>query len=899
MPDGKNMSPDLPYKTTKMPPPIPGTVYGSAQERWQKLRDQGLISDEVAGGTSTVDISPPGDPNTQSWQDIAREQEERANKAQNMADMLYDRESPIGKMLLNLEQGNIPDIIRDPEKKESLEELHEEVMRSLYDPFVSLARDARTRFVPQNWTMQHEGGSVKRIANTAKVKISVHRPFKPERVKGLDQVAVKMKEKLTRSEYEQQVFQSRVYADLTTAEAHEKIFEDGFGKMSVYFSGFDQIAINTRRLTVASTEDFRQGFSVKRDKVLRVFLAAQKDEAGSDPNKKIENAPHFFEEGYTDLVKQKTAEMVDLHNVIGEMNHRDPFAEGSQDMRIKVTLTEQEFIGSLFKRVERTDEHGHLEWTREDGTKVIKPEDQTAKIIIYFDRENNQIPVDENNRPIRKPDHHKEVYTHILQYENTVRSELEHKRWMSLLMAYTMTDARVRLQEICRNRPDILSIRDASDPHLKEFKDLILKVNNMANDLLEDWDSPFISMERQAASDAVELNHMIQIATVNIANLGHISHWDRVKDTSGNLMYKFVDEVGDPDMALDAVSAMLTMQHEWTYAKIKDRISTPLLPPVHPKFVEKVVNMAAHGGRDPELLAYAEKSEYIARGFGMIGMFEAQLSSNPHWREGKKQRDELGIKCNSEVIQVLEQTMFGVPTVFDGAVYPMPIVSFFRSQSLFDSMHVSKDRTLQDILNDRVLLTEVNWEQYHPFAEDGRAVVGRFTTDITRMMYGAADGKAVDAFFASPAEAIKKIKKAMDIGGRAEVKLFKFTDSKGNTSTKPINKKIYEITFASYLYNAYLSFYKYGLWDGNEKFKINVDPMVEGDLSQHIPGFSDVIEQASYLLETKQGFPNYRDSFIALSLGLNEFSKGIGVVADKTYDDRLVRKAINIAKAHI
>lgn len=838
----------------------------------------------------------------QTLQDQLNEANERLEEAQSAIDSMHDRNSPLGKMIGLIESGKVTEMLRTPEKREELEEMHEEIVRSLYEPVIGLAKDARTHLVPQGWPMQHEGSSISRIASTIKTKSSVHRPYKPERAEHEDpQKLIEIKKILTKKEHIHDVFTSRMYAEATTIAAHQKIMEGAFGPMSLYFDGKGMMGLNPRRLTVPAMEDYRQGFNVKKDKVLKVYMSAQKDEAGSDPANKIENAPSFFEEGYSDMVKKYAAEMIDLHNVIGEMNHRDPFAEGGQDMRIKVSDTEQEFIASLFKRIERTDEYGKVE--------SLKLDEQSTKIVIYFDKDNKQIPIDDKGRPLSKPDRSKNVYIHTLAYENTVRSEDEHKRWMSLLMAYSMSDTRSKLQEICLKNPNILSVTDVNDSNAKEFKALIAEVDKLAKDLVDDWDSPRVSKEREAAASAVELNHMVQIGTLNIANLGHISHWDRVEimkevtkdgktisEGTGQFIYKFLDETGDPDMALDAVSAMFTMQHEFTYLKIKDRIGTPLLPPADPRFVEKVINMTVHGGRDPELLAYAEKSEYIARGYGLIGMFADKLKDNPVWKEGEAERKKLGLECNSEVIQVLEQTMFGVPTVFDGEVFPMPINALFRSQSLFDSMHISKTRTVQDVLNDRVLMTQIDWGQYHPFAEDGRAVVGKFTTDITALMYGAADKKTLDALFSSAPEFIHKVIKAMDIGPRADVQLFEFTDSEGNKSVKPINKKVYEVTYSSYLCIAYLAFYKHGLWDGNEKFSRNLVALKDGVQGKGLPGLNDFLEADSYLLKEKQGFKNYSDSHVLVKLGLTEFVKGIGVKADKGYSEteRFIKKVDTI-----
>ncbi|KKR86277.1 MAG: hypothetical protein UU32_C0018G0001 [Candidatus Woesebacteria bacterium GW2011_GWB1_41_10] len=819
-------------------------------------------------------------------QEQLAEANRRLVEAQGELESMYDRNSPLGKTIKYIEEGGVPEIITNPEKREVLEKIHEEMARSLLSPVISLAFDARTGFVPQNWPLQHEWSTITRIGDTIRTKASIYQPYRPDKEKD-----PKTKTQIEQREHVHNVYTSRVMAEMTRFRAFSTIIENGFSPMSLYFDGKGMVGLDTRRLTVMPTDSIRKAFGKIHDRVLTSFEEGQKSLPGSDAPKKIENAPRFFEEGFSDVIKEDAARMLDLANVISEMNKRNPFAEDGREMRIEdkyISKTEQEFIASLFKRVDRKDEYGN--------TENLGVDEKSTKIRIYFDKNNKQISVGKDGAPTAKEDHYKDVYIHTLAYENTVRSETEHKRFMSLMMSYVMTSAREKLRAIVEKNSDILSVTDEKDPVLQEFKNLIQLVDQGASNLIEDWDTPRVSLEREAAAAAFELNFMLQCATVSVANLGHIYHW-RMEETpkgSGRYLYRYLDEIGDPDMGFDAMTAMFTMQHEYTYGAIKNRISTPLLPPVDPKFAEKVINFIVRGGRDPELLAYAEKSQYIARGFGVIGLFAEQLKKNPSWLEGENFRKELELECNDEVIQVLEQTMFGVPTSYNEKVFPLPILPFFRSIGLFDSMHVSKDKTIQDLLNERKLITEVDWEQYHPFANDGRAVVGRFLTDITYIMYGGLDTKSLEALFSNPTEAIRKIIKAMDIGARAEARTFNYTHKvtapvtgteKVITEPKQINKKVSEITYASYLSIAYLAFYKFGLWDGHQKFSKDKEQFINAMGVPTETSFVSFLEAASYLLKEKQGFKHYRDSYMLLMIGLAEFTKGIGVQADVLYKD--------------
>ena len=875
----------------------------------------------------------------------------RREQAQRRAEQETGEISALGTTLLLVERGGVPELLENPERVEALDEVQEETTRTIFEPIVMYTRDARTGFVTKDWQMTSEWMQAQRVQEMIKTKSSIHRPYKPEKAEGEERADLEKKKRI------HELYQSKVKEELTRIASFSQIMADGFGPMGMYFSGREMVGVNQRRLTVTPTDTFRKAFGEHRDKVLNEYSRAVREKRKYERAQKklpeaqraplpenvrkvlIENGPKFFEEGFTDQVKEGAARMYDLANVISEMNKRNPFVgEGEREMRIDkehLTMTEQSLIAALFQKTERINEHGVPEG--------LGDLDRTNKIRIFFGKDGKQMPIDKAGNPIgpdgralrKLPDGNyqgatsKDIYINVLAYENTVKSEADHKKFMALMIAYTMTGAREKLLEIAGAHEGI-DINASEDDKkrmgfeqltaLKNLQNLRETVNLQAKEILDDWDSPRILQEREAAAAAFELNFMLECATLSIANLGHAYVWkqvevdengkeimkkadrDKVPDSQKRFMYQFVDEIGDPDMAFDAMTAMFTLHHEYTYAAIKNRISTPLLPPASAEFAEKMVNFVVNGGRDPELLAYAEKSPYIARGYGIIGMFPDELGKNAAWQEGAALRNQLGRECNEEFIQMLEQTMFGVPTVFNGEVFPMPITPFFRSIGLFDSMHVSKDRTVQDVLNDRHLLTEIDYDQYHPFAGDSRMVVGRFATEMTYMMYGAADKKGLDEFFSVPAAAIRKIIKAMDIGGRAEARKFKFakkdlktgkrvTDSK-LFEQRNFSRKFFEITHASYMSVAYLAFYTYGLWDGNENFKENKTKMIDGIINKELPGLLDFVEAGSYLLDKKQEFEHYRDSFVLLLLGLTEFAKGIGVRADALYPDaERLRKA--------
>lgn len=844
--------------------------------------------------------------------------------------------SALGYTFNFVEKGGVPEALKSPENSEILDEIQEEMTRTLFEPITLYIHDSRTGFTTPDWQMNSTRLQIESMENTLKIKSSVHRPYKPERGRNDEE-----KKELEKRQHIHEVYQSRVKEEVTRLASYGHIAADGMGPMGMYFDGKTMVGLNQRRLTVTPIDRFRLAFGVHKDKVLRKYKeAVAKDKEykkkGSETPEEVkkllvENAPKFFEEGFSDQVKRDAAEMHDMVNVLSEMNKRNVFAGKENEMRIKpehLSITEQEFVGALFRKQERIDEH---------GKKVSLGNDATQKIKIYLDEKGGQMAQNANGEPVDSGGNvidlktntkiiEREFYINLLTYENTTSSEEEHKKFISLLMAYTMlkdtkTGQGVRdvLQGIVQRNPDLklgLSEDEISTLPVQQHRDykllelLVAKVEETSQDLIEDWDSPRVRQEREAAAAAFELNFMVECASAQIANIGHWYHWERneIMDPvshkgTGRYEYKYLDEIGDPDMAFDAMTAMFIMQHEYTYSAIKNRVSTPLLPPVDPKYAEKIVNFVVQGGSDPEIVKYAENDEYIARFYGIVGLFKDQLKDNEHWKEGEeirlrqKRADGTQRECSEEFIQSLEQTMFGVPTIYGDKVFPMPIAPFFNL-TLFDSMHVSKDKTVQDLLNERKLLTDINWEMYHPFAGDGTDVSGRFTTDMTYIMYGAADAKGLAGFFGNPFEAIRKIVKSMDIGTRSNVRLidFKTKDEKGNNiiTKKPINKKFHEITYSTYLPMAYLSFVKFDMFSGGDKWQNTKESFLSPNspkLRDENPGvinYGDYLEAFSYQLNDKQGSEHYGDAMYLLFMGLREVVEGISKLADDYYANKVL-----------
>ncbi len=880
---------------------------------------------------------------------IASLQQQLAESAQKnfeaqdlIASLSADRNSPMGRMFNYLEKGGVHEAIQTPEKREVLENSHEEMVRSLFSPIITLAYDARTGFVPQSWPMQHEWGTLARIGDAVRTKAGVYEPYKQKKEGDPQNEQLEIKRRA------HEIYSSRVMAETTRLRAFSTIIENGFSPMSVYFDGRLMVGIDQRRLTVMPIDALRKGFGKLKDRVLNEYEKAaeihneleekRRSLSEGDPAKNqgdpeeikkvlVEGGPKFFEEGFSDVVKKDAARMFDLANVISELNKRNAFAESGQEMRIRnenITPTEQEFIGSLFKKLPRTDEYGEEKFRQEDQTRVIR---------IYFDKDGKQISVNEKGEPADPSamvSRWKDVYVNILSYENTVQSEAEHKRFMSLMMAYTMTGARERLQKIIAGNSDILNTSDLNDPLSKEFKKLYLEVNDKAKELVEDWDSPRVRQEREAAACAFELNFMLQCATVSVANLGHSYAWkmvevdrdgeviekeserDRIPDNEKRFIYKYTDEIGDPDFAFDAMTAMFTLQHEYTYSAIKNRVSTPFLPPVDPKYAEKLVNYVVSGGIDPERIEYGERDPYIARFYGIVGLFANEFKNNANWKEGEairkrqKRPDGTQRECSQKFVQALEQTIFGVPTIYNEKVFPMPIVPFYRSGGLFDFMHISKDKTVQDVLNERNLITDIDWENYHPFANDGRAVSGRFMTDMTYIMYGATDPKKLEALFSDPSSMIRTAIKAWDIGSRNEARTFDYTyvDSEERTQTKkePLDKKFHEITQTVYMAMAYLAFIKYNMWAGGKKWELDRNGFLmhhdqrTRDADPRITNYGDYLEAFSFQLTAKQGYEGYADAMYLLFMGLKEVVEGIAKESDVYYEEK-IRPVYNLNSA--
>jgi len=72
-------------------------------------------------------------------QEQLAEANRRLVEAQGELESMYDRNSPLGKTIKYIEEGGVPEIITNPEKREVLEKIHEEMARSLLSPVISLA----------------------------------------------------------------------------------------------------------------------------------------------------------------------------------------------------------------------------------------------------------------------------------------------------------------------------------------------------------------------------------------------------------------------------------------------------------------------------------------------------------------------------------------------------------------------------------------------------------------------------------------------------------------------------------------------------------------------------------------------------------------------------------------
>ena len=462
---------------------------------------------------------------------------------------------PLMRIFDRVEVGGVENL--PEQEKRELGKDYDEAMRGLNGGIVYLVKDMRTHFTPQTWPLLGLQQRVDSIRQTLKDKSGVRAP---------KAVLTGEETEEERSQKERpfavdKAYRSRLSADLNIMYGFTMLSEFAAGPMSLYFEGKGMAGIldTGRRISVISTEDLDTVAGHIKDKGLKPEF--------------LNKLPEEMKEGVGEKLAKYHAQILHYNMALASMNQFNPELPDGQEMTMAIPTTEREFLAGLFKRMNVEPEEG----SQKTHADVNKPEKQTLKVIA------------ENG---------KEFWVNVLCYYNSIETEKELKRYISLMAALAMTDA----HSVLKNLPQDYNELSRDPVKMVELDKLHRRVENIANDIVENWHSPDVSVERELAVAAFEHSFDFEVGTLDIADTGHGYTWDLKYDQGDGRWHavKFLDEVGNPDMALDAVNAKYAFLHEITY-RHKNRISSALIPPTDRKFIEKWINYSTHGGKDTEL----------------------------------------------------------------------------------------------------------------------------------------------------------------------------------------------------------------------------------------------------------------------------------------------------------
>jgi len=286
---------------------------------------------------------------------------------------------------------------------------------------------------------------------------------------------------------------------------------------------------------------------------------------------------------------------------------------------------------------------------------------------------------------------------------------------------------------------------------------------------------------------------------------------------------------------------------------------------------------------------------HLARFFGVIGAFEHELNdknskSFVYWQEGanirnKEKNGKNSMEVNDNLKKAVETCVDFVPTPFIGAdgkplVYPVLMPQF--QIALFDMLRVS-DTSVGDVLRKtwkkemkdekeiwvealpkeggrRKTLQNIDWKQYHPYGDDGRAVNDNFISQIYAPLYGTINPKSVDGVVSNPMASLTSIIKAVDIGTRKYV-------LKSKEGIK-IEKQSFEIMYASTILFQNLALGQFSVIGrgGVRRFGEMLKNVYPGGITNLYSALRNTLD----ILQQKTDYENYSDSFYLMLLAMSE-----------------------------
>lgn len=723
-------------------------------------------------------------------------------------------------------------------------------------------------------------------------------------------------------------------AGLKRQESEIKLFEFTLPYKTLYYSGMDSLALLSQRggqLYLGDMHRFFNGVDAEwlnEDKPEPFSLDQQPE---SEVQKRADEIKNWEElkdklplveggETLEDRQAMYTAHADHWMRVVGEMNTYNPLVKGET---LNVSETTQQFVADMLQRRPRTLENG----TKED---ISNP---TRKITVYLDSNGDQIPYDGNGNPPTIYAEKHDAYVEVLDYYNKSRSEEEIRWFICAVSAMSIHDAKGVLDSLPSDIASAKTVQDDQDG--STYNRLWGAVQKTANEMMKNYDIPRRkNFNHKLAKSGVYLADALGFGTFDIAERGWNYEWKQEKDGNGKLFWKAEPSQGDPTASGDAFTASRPYFHEVVYQGIKSRISAfnaGALLPVDPSEAEKMakiyVSEAAEANdrtKTIEMLAKGKNQQHLVKYFGILGAFSEKLRHLPAYKEGVNKRISMGKNVNENFSKAVEEYVVFVPTPFGNSVDKKLIYPMLAPQhkiGLYDMLTTDKQITVGDLLRKtwkrdaegilketpsdeggvRLTLQDIDWKQYARYASDSAAVNNNFMLQIFSPMYGALNPKQTEFFKSNPFAAITTSIKASDIGFRGVIKRI---TNPTNKSGGLVKRPTLEIMHASQIAFQQLALGVHGLIGRGstvryKHFFENIEPQQQDKKSANLYSTLRGVED---LLETKQGYEYYADSYFCMMVAMGEALKPITYASDDMADQTTKRfeqrKVTNIEILH-
>lgn len=696
---------------------------------------------------------------------------------------------------------------RFPRNPEKLNEIYRAFTVDAMGLLITDVKGVRLNMVADQFGLQRHGATLDQMSNRLESTLSKHTSVD------------KLKKEI-------QPLAKVLMADMARFGGIERMVEHASVFQMFYYDGLYMYGAlaSGRRIKVLGADDLRLTFGKLKGL----------DVKGSEPSPEIG-------EGAGETLRKMVANQIHFDMAVASLNRFNPYKPEGQETEMKMSKTEREFLGSVFKK---------------DGNK-------TKEITVNG----------------------KTFSINLLSFYLTTDKEKERKTAESVMQAIHIHDAKEVLDSL-GNDPTKFGVDED-----RRYKELLQNVQKTAKEIEDGWDSFIATPKGRLARWAGEISFTTNIATLNVNDLAYGFEWE---EKNGN--WSFKPAIAGPNTGYDAVNIWLSMQHEVEYM-LKGRVRTPGLASVSGDEAWNLIRKIVVEKEDPKIKGEILKDKGLRLGAAILGMYEGEINLSPKEAAAiKKIRggDYAGndpnklMAFNPVALKVLEKTIFGYPTWVEGKILPMPIRGMFNGINLFKTMVVDpiEGKTVYDKLNDGETLASdsINFENQNPYVVDSWHVNLKMLGDVMRLMYGQGDKKTQESYFAgSAAEGLGTLIKKMDIGTRGEYVPMDLGEKNDDGTAKLTNipRPFYEIVYTAYAVVSNLAFVDHGIWDAGGKWK-GMDEKVFWEGGQNKKGVKQWIEAAyTSLPETKGNFEHYRDSMVLMISSLAQWFVSIAPEAEK------------------